>query len=240
MIPRMNRDQTGRQDDAPDPPRGADDPIDHVIGPDEAWDANDPRRRHDQFAPPAEPCECYCLHCRRTFSSDEIWFQQVINDPAGFKGFWMCPTPNCGGAGFTFDIFPTDPDHPANAGWTYCDDDDGEAEWDEEGDESAIVSDVSAMKDWDPAEPEYAAMDEAFGGDAMDDEDLEGEEWKYGLQPGERPESPWSADARRHWEEEQARYDAPDERPRIIDWKDREDRPQRPDGKPFTDDDIPF
>src|SRR5688572_29506462 len=66
------------------------------------WDGNDPQRKKDCFAPPAEPCECHCLHCGRTFMSNEIWFQKVINDPQGFAGFWMCPTPNCSGAGFTF------------------------------------------------------------------------------------------------------------------------------------------
>src|SRR5206468_12292293 len=40
----------------------------------EQWDANDPRRQKDCFAPPAEPCECYCLHCNRVFISDQIWF----------------------------------------------------------------------------------------------------------------------------------------------------------------------
>src|SRR5262245_8725989 len=84
------------------------------------WDADDPRRQEDCFAPPAAPCECHCLHCERTFMSDQIWFQQIIGDKQ-MKGFWMCPTPNCDGAGFTFDIFPTDPDHPANAGWVECD-----------------------------------------------------------------------------------------------------------------------
>ena len=87
------------------------------------WDADDPRRQEDCFAPPKDPCECECLHCGRRFMSDQVWFQQVIGDPAGFKGFWMCPTPNCDGAGFTFDIFPTDPNHPASEGWEYNDDD---------------------------------------------------------------------------------------------------------------------
>jgi hypothetical protein len=95
------------------------------------WDANDPRRQHDQMAPPSEPCECYCLHCGRVFMSDQMWFQKVIGARDGFDGFWMCPTANCGGAGFTFDIYPTDPDHPANAGWH----DDDDEEYDEEGEE---------------------------------------------------------------------------------------------------------
>src|SRR5262245_53599989 len=104
--------------------------------PAERWDANDPRRQNDCFAPPTEPCECYCLHCKRVFMSDEIWFHKVINSKDGFDGFWMCPTPNCDGAGFTFDIFPTDPHHPANAGWHYSEDDEDyedENNYDEKG-----------------------------------------------------------------------------------------------------------
>src|SRR5438093_10788802 len=86
--------------------------------------SGDDAGRTDPFAPPAQPCECFCMHCHRTFMSDRIWFQRVRNArPGGLDGFWMCPTPNCGGAGFTFDIFPTDPNHPANRGWSFSDDD---------------------------------------------------------------------------------------------------------------------
>jgi hypothetical protein len=170
--------------------------------------------------------------------SDQIWFQKVINSPDDFPGFWMCPTPNCSGAGFTFDIFPTDPNHPANEGWVY--DDDEEIEFDEEGNE--IASDATP-KEYDPEEPHYAQLDEMIGDD---DDDLEGEEWKFGLAPGERPaEPPWAQEARRRWEEEQAKYDQPDERPRVQDWSDRTDRkPRRPrpsnDSGEITEDDIPF
>jgi hypothetical protein len=196
--------------------------------PDElAWDSDDPRRRKDQFAPPMESCECYCLHCHRTFMSDEIWFQRVIGDKNGFEGFWMCPTPNCGGAGFTFDIFPTDPNHPANAGWY---DDEEDFEDDEFGDlPTDEIEPESDVADWDPDEPMYRSMD-------VQDDDIEGEEWKFGLEPGERllDDSPQST-AKREWEEEQQRYDLPDERPRELDWSNREDR----DG-PMNADDIPF
>lgn len=192
----------------------------------ERWDANDPRRQHDQMAPPQEPCESYCLHCGRTFMSDQMWLQRVIGARDGFEGFWMCPTPNCGGAGFTFDIFPTDPHHPANQGWTYLDDDDDDSEWNDEEPPS------EADKPYDPAEPEYAGLDEAF----EDDDDIDGEEWKYGLEPGERPQSQWSDEARLAWEEEQKKYDLPDTRPREIEWTDRGDDSQRP----VSEDDIPF
>ena len=205
----MRSDDAGRRREVDAPEDGA-----------PAWDADDERRQKDCFAPPKEPCECWCMHCRRVFMSDGIWFQRVVNDPQGFAGFWMCPTPNCGGAGFTFDIFPTDPDHPANEGWCYDDDDEDEEPQGEDA-------------DWDPDEPQYQALDEEFDGE--DDDDLEGEEWKYGLQPGERPPAPdWVEQGRREWEEEEAKYDQPDERPRVVDWGDRHDRRQ------FNDDDIPF
>jgi hypothetical protein len=183
------------------------------------------RERSDCFAPPEVPCECYCLHCQRVFMSDGIWFQKVINARDGFDGFWMCPTPNCGGAGFTFDIFPTDPHHPANEGWTEFDDEDDQETDDGEGEPG----------EYDPAEPKYAELDEELQGE--EDDDLEGEEWKHGLQPGERPpEPPWVQEARKEWEKEQAKYDAPDERPRVLDWSNHPEPPE----SPIKDEDIPF
>lgn len=190
-----------------------------------AWDADDSRRQKDQFAPPTDSCECYCLHCNRVFMSDQIWFQRVIGDCNGFEGFWMCPTPNCGGAGFTFDIFPTDPNHPANAGW--CDDDEEQFDSVEFEDAGAIEIEESA-KEWDPDEPLYRRMDQH-------DEDIEGEEWKYGLEPGEQRADMQRTPVRRNWDNPETRYDQPDERPRELDWSNREDQEG-----PITEDDIPF
>jgi hypothetical protein len=207
-------------------------------------DVSDFDPRTDPMAPPAEPCECYCLHCGRVFMSDQMWFQRVINARDGFAGFWMCATPNCDGAGFTFDIFPTDPSHPANDGWS---DDDGE-DLGEDTSEDAdtlgehIAAELEAEADnqsaeWDPDESKYKEFDEEFGDE---DDDLEGEEWKLGLAPGERPPEPdWAQEARRDWEEEQKKYDEPDQRPRVVDWSDREDVSFHNGGE-FTDDDIPF
>jgi hypothetical protein len=181
----------------------------------------------DPMAPPREACECWCLHCERTFMSSAMWFQRVIGDRSGFPGFWMCPTANCSGAGFGFDIFPTDPNHPANEGWY---DDDDEEEFDED------EVDIPAHDEWDPAEPKYKRLDEELGDD---DDDIEGEEWKHGLEPGqERPPPQWQEAARKEWEEEQKRYDMPDERPRVVDWSNREDREAI--GGDFNEDDIPF
>ena len=28
----------------------------------------------DPMGPPEEPCECWCMHCLRSFMSDGIWF----------------------------------------------------------------------------------------------------------------------------------------------------------------------
>lgn len=178
----------------------------------------------DCFAPPAEPCECYCLHCGRLFMSDQIWFQRVINSRDGLTGFWMCPTPNCDGMGFTFDIFPTDPTHPANQDALIFDDG---------GDDSAESAfEPAGQKEYDPAEPEYAALDEEA------EEDLDGEEWKYGVTPGDALFEPeWRVQARRAREEEQQRrFDEPDRRPREIDLSQGE---QGFDEAHF-DDDLPF
>ncbi len=177
-----------------------------------------------------------------------MWFQKVKGAKDGFPGFWMCPTPNCGGAGFTFDIFPTDPDHPANEGWHYDDDDDDDDEQDEEsksayeivisGHDADIpfddddIDEADKDEDWDPEEARYKALDEWEG----DDDDLEGEEWKHGLQPGERPSvaPPPPGVAPESFEEQEALYNEPDRRPRELDWSDRDDRP------PMGEDDIPF
>jgi hypothetical protein len=193
------------------------------------------------MGPPAEPCECWCMHCNRTFLSSEMWFQRVIGDPQGFKGFWMCPTPNCGGAGFCFDIFPTDPDHPANEGWHSTDEDE-----DEEYDPEELLTDTEeasegALSTWDPDETKWKQLDEDLGDE---DDDLEGEEWKHGLSPGERPSEPeWVEEARREREEEEKKYDQPDLRPRELDWTDREE-PQRENRSrgddDWREDDIPF
>ena len=194
-----------------------------------------PEASSDPFGPPAEPCECVCLHCQRLVDSDRMWYQRVVNGPPGSAGFWMCPTPNCSGAGFGMDLHPTDPDHPGNAGWSWCPDGDEE---DEDG-----VADADADAEYDPDEPQYA--DEL----ASPDDDVQGEEWKHGLQPGEPlPEPPEVAAARERWAAQQRKYDEPDRRPRTIDgshWR-RRDGPL-PDGSgdetvcdDIREDDIPF
>jgi hypothetical protein len=186
----------------------------------------------DPMAPPEHPCECFCLHCRRIFRSDQMWFQRVKGARDGFAGFWMCPTPNCSGAGFSFDIFPTDPDHPANEGWHDLGEEEpaeatGEYDaWEKDSDE--------ADAEWDPEEPGYKSMDAI----CADEDDIEGEEWKYGLEPGQAPgvNPPPPGMEPRNWAEEEAMFNSPDLRPRELDWSDREQN------RPSTglDEDISF
>ncbi len=57
--------------------------------------------REDPFRPPPEPCDVFCLHCGKEFSSDKIRWKRW-----GEEGFWCCPTPGCDGVGYQFDIFP--------------------------------------------------------------------------------------------------------------------------------------
>ncbi|MBV8780232.1 MAG: hypothetical protein JO353_02435 [Phycisphaerae bacterium] len=186
--------------------------------------------KEDCFGPPAEPCLCFCLHCQREVMSDQMWFQPALKKNGKVDGFWMCPTPNCGGAGFGFDIFPVDPDHPANEGWHSTDDD---GEWEEDAEGEGEENETGGVDSYDPAEPEYAELDEM-----EEDDDIEGEEWKLGLQPGEQPpETPEMAESRRRWEKEQERYDAADERPR---WIDRSDEPDPPPPSTWSDEEIPF
>lgn len=207
-------------------------PADATQRPESAANEQEPR---DPFGPPEVPCECFCLHCRRTFMSDQIWFQRVNGARDGFEGFWMCPTSNCSGKGFTFDIFPVDPDHPANEGWftddgEWYDDEDEDAEWDPESD---AANEPEA--EYDPDETKYKELDE-IGDD--EDDDIEGEEWKYGLEPGQDPESdsPLPEFGQSGDPEEEALYNAPDQRPRELDWSDLErDGPGQ-----FSDEDIPF
>jgi hypothetical protein len=184
---------------------------------------------NDCFAPPATPCECWCLHCQRVFPSDEIWFQRIIRNGQPDDGFWMCPTPNCGGAGFTFDLFPTDPDHPANAGWVSCD------EYDDETVEAGDDDDEST--EYDPAETKYKELDDELG-DPTDDIEA-GDEWKLlGAAPDGESFAAAEEAGRLAWEAEQRKYDAPDERPREIH---SDDPPiNRPPSGKWSDDDIPF
>lgn len=90
----------------------------------------------DPMGPPKVPCEVECVHCGNHYLSSEIRWRPDPNGPDG--GWWVCPIDGCDGAGFCFDIFPTDPAVARQFGvemWTDDDEDDEFDDDDDEGDE---------------------------------------------------------------------------------------------------------
>jgi len=80
-----------------------------------------PSPQDDPFRPPAIPTRVHCIHCGQEYESDLIHWAEVMG---GKSGFWRCPVPGCDGAGFGFDIFPTDPEYRDEHGnLMYCEDD---------------------------------------------------------------------------------------------------------------------
>ena len=86
----------------------------------------------DPFKPPAIPTEVGCLHCGEEYDSYLIeWRVETLADGSQ-RGFWCCPTPGCDGAGFGFDILPTDPEYrDERRGWAV---DEEENDYEEEDD----------------------------------------------------------------------------------------------------------
>ncbi len=99
----------------------------------------------DPFRPPTVPVIVHCLHCDQEYESYLIhWVEDAIESDA--PGFWCCPTPDCDGKGFGFDIFPIDPDYRDEAGNLMWMEDDDDEEYDEV-DES--VSRELEAEDWE-------------------------------------------------------------------------------------------
>jgi hypothetical protein len=64
----------------------------------------------DFCRPPKVSAEVECIHCGQVYSSSQIrWESGSVSNPD--RGFWRCPTAGCDGAGFLFDIWPTDPNY---------------------------------------------------------------------------------------------------------------------------------
>lgn len=81
----------------------------------------------DPFRPPRTPTVVGCLHCHQVYDSYQIEWRTGADAAGKPWGFWCCPTPGCGGAGFGCDILPVDRD------WV---DEDGNRMWvDDGGDE---------------------------------------------------------------------------------------------------------
>jgi hypothetical protein len=103
---------------------------------------NDPNT--DPFKPPAIPTEVFCLHCQQTYESYLIEWRAETGADGKAGGFWCCPTPGCGGCGFGFDIFPTDPDYRTEDGetmWVDDEDEDGAGDFEDEDDADDVFED---------------------------------------------------------------------------------------------------
>jgi hypothetical protein len=106
------------------------------------YDPLDPRG--DPFGPPEISIEVECLHCGETYDSYLIEWRVETDADGEQHGFWCCPTPDCGGRGFGFDIFPTDPEYQdERGGWVWCDDEESE-EFDEDDLDEEFFPDGSA------------------------------------------------------------------------------------------------
>jgi hypothetical protein len=113
----MSADEQNERDDATPP--AADDPY------------------ADCFHPPSVSTRVLCLHCHEIYDSFLIEWRLMPRgeDGEGLPGHWCCPTPDCTGAGFGFDIYPLDPDYQdpdgrevgSMADFGYYDDDDDES-----------------------------------------------------------------------------------------------------------------
>ena len=81
----------------------------------------------DPFYPPAVPTLVQCMHCGEVYDSYLIqWLIEPGLDGRP-SGMWRCPTENCDGAGFGFDIFPLDSDFADErgaCGWSDDEEDD--------------------------------------------------------------------------------------------------------------------
>lgn len=81
-------------------------------------------RYDDPFRPPEIPTMVGCLHCGEQYDSYLIEWREMRDTDGHAHGFWCCPTPGCDGAGFGFDILPTDPFYrDEHGGWVHDDDD---------------------------------------------------------------------------------------------------------------------
>lgn len=84
-------------------------------------------RESDPFRPPPVSTLVHCLHCGQEYDSYRIEWRVSTDNTGRPHGFWCCPVPGCGGAGFGCDIFPVDPDYRDEEGHKmWCSDDEDE------------------------------------------------------------------------------------------------------------------
>lgn len=119
----------------------------------------------DPMGPPKEPCEVCCIHCGNTYMSSEIRWQPDVDGPDG--GWWVCPIDGCDGAGFCFDIYPTDPEVARSHGVMMFSDDDEDDEFEDDAD---WLGETPPQNPHDPHNPDrhrprFTADDSTFGED---------------------------------------------------------------------------
>src|SRR5438105_1740937 len=103
----------------------------------------------DPFHPPAIPTLVGCLHCGEEFESYLIDWRVETDADGKTRGCWCCPTPNCGGCGFGFHIFPCDPEYrDENGELMWCDDGFDEDDFDDDLIDEFIDEPASDRKDY--------------------------------------------------------------------------------------------
>ncbi len=114
----------------------------------------------DCFKPPPVPTEVHCLHCHLEYDSYLMEYRIEVDREGHKRGFWCCPTPGCGGKGFGFDIFPTDPDYRGP---------DGLPMWESDGDENEDWEGEATDPDFDPKfDVEFDPAGEPGNGSSFD------------------------------------------------------------------------
>lgn len=198
--------------------------------------------KDDCFAPPDEPCEVFCAHCKRVYDSALIRYVRV---PGPLQGYWCCAVPGCDGKGYLFDLFPTDPAHEDNCGGSQSEED---ADWDEfchpidEDGENAYDSNVghwiaeevaAGAGSFEPATDWTPEGDIDDGDESSDDE---------GCPQMDRGSNTGRSFTITDYQAalDGGLYDAADARMRDDEARANAEREQNPAGSPINDDDIPF
>lgn len=71
------------------------------------WDPTSAEARSDGFGPPEPPVAVVCMHCGKGYMSDRMVWGTKPGTRA-MSPLWWCPTENCDGAGYGFDIYRAD------------------------------------------------------------------------------------------------------------------------------------
>ena len=122
----------------------------------------------DPMGPPKVPCEVECIHCGCRYMSSDIRWQHDPDGPDG--GWWVCPIDGCNGAGFCFDIFPTDPEVARSHGVETWDEDD--ENWIDDLDPADESDDADFHKPPTAGDADRTGDRQSFPPSRMPDEDI--------------------------------------------------------------------